>query len=95
MSKSVFEDLGFSKQKSKDLELRTVLIDGILKTVEKHSYSSKDIQKILAQPQSEISYLLSGKISRFSSDKLIKFLGLLQVKVDIKVKIPRKRIEVA
>lgn len=92
MSKNVFEELGFSERESKDLELKTILMDGILRTVEKHNYSSKELQTILDQAQPEISYLLNGKISRFSSDKLIKFLGLLEAEVDIKIRLPEHKI---
>lgn len=70
MKKNVFEQIGYEKGLSEELALRTLLIDDVLKIVKKHNYSSKELQAILGQPQPEISYLLSGKISRFSSEKV-------------------------
>lgn len=94
MKKNVFEQIGFEKGLSEELVIRTVLIDDVLKIVKKHNYSSKELQSILGQPQPEISYLLNGKISRFSSEKLIKFLNALGAKVEVNIKMPRKKIAV-
>jgi predicted XRE-type DNA-binding protein len=94
MSKNVFEQIGFEKGQSEELILRTLLINDILKIVNKHTYSSKELQLILEQPQPEISYLLNGKISRFSSEKLIKFLNILGAKVEVNVKMPKAKIAV-
>jgi len=94
MKNNIFEDLGFAKNQSEELILRTKLIDGILRTVVKHKYSSKELQKLLGQAQPEISYLLNGKISRFSSEKLLKFLSSLQAKVEINIQLPRKKVAV-
>ena len=94
MKKNIFEELGFAKDQSEELILRTTLIDGILRVVAKHKYSSKELQKILGQAQPEISYLLNGKIARFSSEKLIKFLNCLQAKVEVNIKMPRNKIAV-
>ena len=90
----VFEDLGFNKEKSQELVIRTQLIDDILEIVKKHTYSQKELMAILGQKQPEISYLLNGKISKFSSEKLLKFLYQLDASVSIKVKPSRKRIAV-
>ncbi|MFW7382301.1 MAG: helix-turn-helix domain-containing protein [Oligoflexus sp.] len=94
MRNSVFEDLGFSEEKAKDLAIRTELIDGIIGIVKKHDYSQKELQELLKQPQSEVSYLLNGKVSRFSSEKLLRFLNRLNAKVEIKIKAPRARIAI-
>ena len=94
MSKNVFADLGFNEDESKDLELKVKLIDGICQIIDQHQYSQKELQIILGQKQPEISYLLHGKISRFSSDKLISFLTKLNGDIEIKIKIPKRRIAI-
>lgn len=92
MTKNVFNDLGFSPEESEDLRMRVKLIDGILQIVKAHGYSQKELQTILKQPQSEISYLLNGKISRFSSEKLLKFLNKLDAKVTVEISIPKHKV---
>lgn len=89
---NVFKVLGFNKEKSADLNLRVRLIDAIIEVTKIHSYSQKELQLILGQKQPEISYLLSGKISKFSSEKLLRFLSLLGAKVEIKTVLPKKKI---
>ena len=91
MVKNVFEDIGFSIEESKDLTLRVQLVDAIIKIVKKYDYSQKELKILLNQPQSEISHILAGNVSRFSSDKLIKVLNLLDAQVALTVKIPKKR----
>ena len=89
---SVFEDLGFDKEKSQELALRSQLIGKLVEIVERHSYSQRELMAILGQKQPEVSYLLNGKVSKFSSEKLIKFLHKLDADVSIKVKLPRKKV---
>lgn len=94
MNKNIFKQIGFDEGLSEELVLRSLLVDDVSRIVKRHSYSSKELQLILGQPQPEISYLLNGKISRFSSEKLFKFLNALGAKVEIRVKIPEKKIAV-
>lgn len=92
--KNVFEQIGFETGLSEDLALRTILINDLSKIVKKYNYSSKELQMILGQSQPEISYLMNGKISRFSSEKLIKFINALGAKVEVNIKMPRKKIAI-
>jgi predicted XRE-type DNA-binding protein len=55
----------------------------ILKVVEKRKLKSRDLEKILDQPQPRISELLTGKISKMSAEKLAGYLSLLGVEIKV------------
>lgn len=74
---SVFDDLGFSRDEALSLKLKADLYRSILKIIEKNSYSQRDLQRMLDQPQPRVSELLCGRISKMSIEKLLDFLSRL------------------
>lgn len=81
---NIFEEIGFSKEEAAVIELKAQLLDEILRIVQKRKLSQRDLDKILDIPQPRVSALLNGKLSKFSSDMLTKFLSKLGTKVQIK-----------
>lgn len=75
----------------KDLKRRMELIRTIAKIVDEFGYSQAELQRILGQRQPEISKLLGGKGSRFSSAKLMGFIERLGGKVAIDITMPKRR----
>lgn len=75
----------------KDLKRRMELVRTIAKIVKEFDYSQAELQRILGQRQPEISKLLGGKGSRFSSAKLMSFIERLGGKVAIDVTMPKRR----
>lgn len=80
---NVFDDLGFSPEEAAALKLKTDLHSEIIKIVRERKLSPKKLEKILDQPQPRISELLCGKISKMSAEKLVGYLSLLRVSVNI------------
>ncbi|MDO8519839.1 MAG: XRE family transcriptional regulator [Deltaproteobacteria bacterium] len=80
---NVFDDLGFSPEEAAAIKLKADLHAEILKIVRARKLSPKKLEKILDQPQPRISELLCGKISKMSAEKLVGYLSLLQVSVNI------------
>lgn len=77
---NIFEDLGFSKEESLALKLKINLYEKLISLINEQEYSSKDLEKILDQPQPRISELLNGKISKISIEKIVDYLSRVGVK---------------
>lgn len=86
---NVFETIGFSKEESKELMRKALLLDEILDIAKSENYTQKDLAKVLNQKQPHVSELLRGKLERFSVEKLIDFLEKLGATVELKVKYKR------
>jgi predicted XRE-type DNA-binding protein len=80
---NVIDDLGFSPEEAAAVKLKVNLHAEILKVVEKRKLKSRDLEKILDQPQPRISELLTGKISKMSAEKLAGYLSLLGVEIKV------------
>lgn len=93
---NVFEDIGFNKTESTALKIKSNLLIAIQKVVQKHSYTQRDLEKILNQPQPRISELLRGKVSRMSIDKLVSYLQRLGADTRVNVSLKEtSRLKVA
>jgi predicted XRE-type DNA-binding protein len=94
VSKDVFKDLGFDAAGSAELHLRCELMEALLRILKKHGYTQKELVALLGLKQPHVSNLMRGKISSFSSEKLVWFLQALNAQVHVKVSIPRMKIAV-
>jgi predicted XRE-type DNA-binding protein len=56
----------------------------MLRVIKKRKYKTRDLEKILDQPQPRISEILQGKINSISIEKLIMYLQMLGIKTVIK-----------
>lgn len=83
---SVFNDLGFSPEEAADLKMRADLHSRIVRCAQ--NYSQAQLQQLLGEPQSRISDLMRGKISRFSLGKLVQYAEALQMRPEIKTQEP-------
>ena len=92
MSKDVFKDLGFDESESAELNLRYELMDALLRIIEHHTYTQKELIAILDPKQPHVNNLKGGKIGHFSSEKLASFLKALNATVQVKVAMPRNKI---
>jgi len=80
---NVIDDLGFSPEEAAAIKLKASLHAEILRIVEKRKLKSRQLEKILDQPQPRISELLTGKISKMSAEKLAGYLSRLGVEIKI------------
>ena len=87
-SGNVFEDLGFPK--SKELYAKAQLCHLIARIIEGRGLTQGQAAKLLGTDQPKVSALVRGKLSGFSTDRLIKFLLALGWDVEIKVNKTRK-----
>ena len=87
---TVFLDLGFSVEEARLLTIKSDLCNQILKLVRERGYSQRDLAKIWGKPQPRVSEVLNCKLSLFSIDVLVTYLGQLGVHITFAVAPERK-----
>ena len=85
---NVFEDLGLPD--ADELLLKAELLSEIMDTIESRGLKQKDLMEHLGIKQPEASYLMNGKLSRFSRERLIDYMVKLGMTVELRVKKPKK-----
>lgn len=83
-SDNVFADLGLDK--AAELKTKTLLLIEIIRIARKRKLRQAEVSDILGIPQSKVSNLLHGKTKSFSTDRLMRFLTILDQDVKITVK---------
>jgi predicted XRE-type DNA-binding protein len=82
-SGNVFADLGL--QDADQLQVRAQMGFHVFKILEERRLKQREIAIILGIAQSDVSHLMNGHFSRFTTDKLFDFLRRLDRKVTISV----------
>lgn len=91
-SGNVFADLGFSPTESRNLRIRSEMMTALRTFIEMEGLTQAGAAKLLKVSQPRISDLTCGKISRFSLDTLVNMLTDAGLEVDIRIKIPSRRV---
>jgi predicted XRE-type DNA-binding protein len=82
-SGNVFADLGFND--ADKLLARSQIGFHVFKILEEQKLRQREIADILGIAQPDVSHLMNGHFSRFTTDKLLDFLKRLDRKVTIEV----------
>ena len=82
-SGNVFADLGLKD--ADQLMARSQIGFHVFKILEARKLKQREIASILGIAQSDVSHLMNGHFSRFTTDKLLDFLRRLGRKVTIEV----------
>jgi predicted XRE-type DNA-binding protein len=82
-SGNVFADLGLTD--ADELYARAQIGFGVYKILKEKGLKQREIAELLAVPQPEVSHLMNGHFSRFTTDKLLDFLKRLDQKVTIRI----------
>jgi predicted XRE-type DNA-binding protein len=89
---NVFRDLGFSKQKSAELVLKSSLLQALQETIKERGWKQVEAADRLGIDQAKVSKLLAGQMAGFSVERLVHFLSLLGQNVEVTVRrAPRGR----
>jgi predicted XRE-type DNA-binding protein len=83
-SGNVFDDLGFAN--SKELLAKAELARQVYLIIKKRGLTQTAAANLLGMKQPDVSLLMRGRLSRFSTDRLIQMLNVLDRDVDIVVK---------
>ena len=82
-SGNVFRDLGFSREEAEHLLIRSDLMIGVQKALDRRALKQAEAAKILGVTQPRVSDLLRGRIDLFSTDALIDMLARLGIRVRV------------
>jgi predicted XRE-type DNA-binding protein len=86
----IFDDLGLSPQDALEAKIKADLWRELLAHVERRGMTQASLAHSLKVHQPDISNLLRGKLSKFSTAKLIAFAVRLNLGVQVKLTEPRK-----
>jgi len=84
-SGDVFADLGFSQGQGRNLRMRSQLMTALRGFIEKKGLTQAEAAKRLKVTQPRISYLMRGKLSRFSLDTLVNMSTDAGLEVDLRI----------
>ena len=91
-SGNVFRDLGFSKERSAELILKSSLLQAVQDTIKGRGWKQVEAAEQLEIDQAKVSKLLAGQMAGFSIERLVHFLSLLGQDVLVTVRqTPRGR----
>jgi predicted XRE-type DNA-binding protein len=82
-SGNVFADLGL--EDDDELFARAQIGFHVYKILKRKKLAQREITALLGIKQPEVSYLMNGLFSRFTTDKLLDFLKRLERKVTIRI----------
>lgn len=82
-SGNVYEDLGF--EDSEELFARSQIGFHVYKIIKNRKLKQKEASKLLSIAQPDVSHLMNGHFSRFTTDKLLDFLRRLDQKITIQI----------
>ena len=85
-SGNVFADLGLKD--ADQLMARSEVGFHVFKILQEKNLKQPEIASILGIAQAEVSHLMNGHFSRFTTDKLLDFLGRLGRKATIEIRPP-------
>jgi predicted XRE-type DNA-binding protein len=90
-SGNVFEDLDFSPEESRILTLKAQLAALLVRVARERQLTQKELGKIWGVPQPRVSEVLTGKLGLISIERLIEFLGALEVEIVFRTKPSSKK----
>lgn len=85
----IFDDLGLSPQEALEAKVKSDLWRDLLVHIERRGFDQAHLKATLRIHQPDVSNLLRGKISKFSTGKLIQFAVRLNLGVRVQLKEPK------
>lgn len=82
---SILNDLGFNASEALEIAVKAQLYRGLFQYIEERGFSQQQLGPLLGIHQPDVSSFLSGKVSRFSVSKLLRFASKLHFRVQIKL----------
>ncbi len=82
---SLFEDIGFSPAEALELKIKSEIYIEIMRAIGERGYTQSELARKLGIHQPDASFLMNGKVSKFSVGRLIHFAAKLDLNASIKV----------
>jgi predicted XRE-type DNA-binding protein len=83
---NVLDDLGFAPETALELKLKAELHLAILKLIQKHGYTPRDLESCLGIQQPRVSELTRGKLNTLGIKKLLEYADKLGAYAKITLK---------
>ena len=87
---NLFATLGFDKNESAQLNAKARLYAMLKKRVEERGLTRRELETAFGEPQPRISDLMTGKLDKFSMEKMIFYFACLGARVDFIVQEERR-----
>jgi predicted XRE-type DNA-binding protein len=87
---SVLDDLGFSPAEALEIKVKADIYRELRAYVKSQAFTQQQLADRLGIHQPDVSLLLSGKISKFSVGKLLKFAGRLNLGAQVRLTRPKE-----
>jgi predicted XRE-type DNA-binding protein len=82
---SLLEDIGFEAAQVLEIKVKSEIYRELLRHIQELALTQRELGVRLAIHQPDVSNLLTGRVSRFSVGKLIKFAGRLNLSAQIRL----------
>jgi predicted XRE-type DNA-binding protein len=79
----IFDNLGIRQSQASEFRMRADLLDAILRVVERHKLTQKQLAVMLDDHQPNISDLVNGQL-QFSIEKLVRYADMLGIETTVK-----------
>lgn len=86
---SVLDELGFGASEALEIKVKVEIYRELLRHIRELGYSQQELGGVLGIHQPDVSYLLNGRISKFSVGKLIKFAGKMNLGAQVRITKPK------
>jgi len=86
---NVLDDLGFSPAEALELKVKSDIYYELLEYIKEQRFTQQELGALLGIHQPDVSYLMNGRVSKFSVGKLIKFAGKLNLGTEVKITRPK------
>ena len=85
-SGNIFRDLGFSEERSAELNLKSSLLQALQETIRERGWKQVEAAARLGIDQAKVSKLLAGQMAGFSVERLVHYLSVLGQDVEVTVR---------
>ncbi len=86
---SVLDDLGFDSSQALEIKVKAEIYRDLLQYIQEREFTQAELGTSLGIHQPDVSNLLTGRVSKFSVGKLIKFAGKLNLGAQVKLTKPK------
>ena len=90
MGQDVFSDIGFSKEDSEKLKIKSILMMYLTQYIKRSGMTQEQAARTLGvRYQSRISDLIRGRIDKFTIDALVKMVARTDHHVNVSVELDK------
>jgi len=86
---NLWEDLGFSSAEAVELKVKSEIYNELMGYIRQRGFTQAELVKLLGIHQPDASFLMNGRVSKFSVGKLIQFAAKLNLTASVKITVPK------